>query len=179
VIRLDQRLDRWVVHHRIEPFDTVFVWLSRIGSYGLVWLALAALFALLWKRPTILALVLVADALAELISDVGKELTNRQRPAFRYPQPAPLMHIPHTHSFPSGHAATSFACAATLARFVPRRAAVLLFVLAAAIAWSRVYVGAHYPADVVVGAIVGVAVATALLPLRAVPPRLRRAPPAG
>lgn len=178
MIGLDHRLDRWAVHHRTEPFDTFFVWLSRIGTYGLVWLVLAAVFALLWKRPAILALVLVADALGELITDISKAFVDRERPAFRYPQPPPLMHIPHTHSFPSGHAATSFACAATLARFTSRRVAALLFVLAAAIAWSRVYVGAHYPFDVVVGAAVGLVVAIALLPLRAGLPRSRRAPPA-
>jgi undecaprenyl-diphosphatase len=179
VIGFDQRLYRFVVHHRTEPFDTIFVWLSRVGSYGLLWLAIAAVLALLWKRPPIFALVLVADAVGEFVTDAMKAAIPRERPAFRYPDPSPLMHIPHTHSFPSGHAATSFACAAALASVTSRRAAVGLFVLAAAIAWSRVYVGAHFPLDVLAGALIGLGIARALRLLPAALRRSRRAPRAG
>jgi undecaprenyl-diphosphatase len=113
--------------------------------------------------------------LGETLSRTLKFVIDRQRPAFHYREPPPLMHIPHTDSFPSGHAATSFAAAATLARFVPRRwIAVALYVLAALIAWSRVYVGAHYPLDILGGAVLGLLIATALRPL---PRALRRSPP--
>ncbi len=64
-------------------------------------------------------------------------------------------------SFPSGHAATSFACAALLAWLTPLPK-VALFGLAALIAFSRVYVGVHYPLDVLGGAALGLAIATAL-----------------
>ena len=60
-------------------------------------------------------------------------------------------------SFPSGHAAMSFAGATFLALAAPRLAPAL-FVLAAAVAYSRVYVGVHYPLDVVAGAALGAAV---------------------
>ena len=72
-----------------------------------------------------------------------------------------LVARPHTHSFPSGHATTSFACATVLALLLPRLR-VPLFLLAAAVAWSRVYVGVHYPLDVLGGAVLGVAIALAL-----------------
>jgi len=101
-----------------------------------------------------------------------------QRPAFRYAEPKALVHVPHDHSFPSGHAATSFACATTLALAFPRLAAPL-YLLAAAIAYSRVYVGVHYPLDVLGGAVLGIAVAIALRRLGSARPRSRRAPPAG
>jgi undecaprenyl-diphosphatase len=179
VIGLDQRLERFVVHHRAEPFDTIFVWLSRIGSLGIAWIAIAAALAFVWRRPTALPLVLLAALLGEATTDLAKALIDRQRPAFRYAEPPPLMHIPRTHSFPSGHAAISFACAATLARFTSRRVAVLFFVLAALIAFSRVYVGAHYPLDVVAGALVGLVIATALRPLPRALQRLPRLPRSG
>jgi undecaprenyl-diphosphatase len=143
-----------------------------------VWLALALLAVWLWRRPFALPLVFLADLLAQTLATLGKLVTDRVRPGARYPEPATLVHLPHTPSFPSGHAATSFACAATLARFAPRRTAVVLYVLAALIAYSRVYVGVHYPLDVIAGAILGLLVATALRPLPAILRRSRPAPPA-
>jgi undecaprenyl-diphosphatase len=179
VISLDQRFERFVVHHRAEPFDTIFVFLSRIGSFGIVWILIAAVVAFVLRRPTALPLTFMAVLLGESVQRIGKSLIDRQRPAFRYPDPAPLMQIPHTNSFPSGHAVVSFACAGTLATFVSRRVAIALYVLAALIAWSRVYVGAHYPLDVLAGALFGLGIARALRLLPAGLRRLRPARPAG
>jgi undecaprenyl-diphosphatase len=154
------------------------VWLSKIGTLGLVWIAIALVVALLQRRPWPLVLVLAADGFADTLSLAGKALIDRDRPPVRYPQPEPLVHVPHDHSFPSGHAATSFACATTLAFAVPRLA-VPLYVLAAAVAFSRVYVGVHYPLDVVGGAALGIAVATALRLLVRAQRRSPQAPPPG
>jgi undecaprenyl-diphosphatase len=86
---------------------------------------------------------------------------------------------------PSGHAATSFAGAVILTYLLPRGAP-LFFLLASAIAFSRVYVGVHYVADVIVGALLGTAVGLAGLGLlRALRPtsagrrRSEEVPPAG
>lgn len=87
--------------------------------------------------------------------------------------PEPLVVARVAESFPSGHAATAFAGAAVLVRYLPGRWPVLL-TLATAIAFSRVYVGVHYPADVLFGALFGTVFATALLRLAAA---LRRSPP--
>jgi undecaprenyl-diphosphatase len=93
---------------------------------------------------------------ADLLSTGLKEAVGRERPHLR-----PLVEVPHSGSFPSGHAATSFACAGVLAWLSPRLAVPALL-LASAIAFSRVYVGVHYPLDVLGGAALGLAVATAL-----------------
>jgi undecaprenyl-diphosphatase len=170
VISLDHRLERWVVHHRTEPLDTIFVALSHIGSYGIVWLTLAVLTVWLLRRPVAFPLVLIAFFVSSAASDAIKLAVARDRP-----HDDPLVHEPTTHSFPSGHAATSFACAATLSAFVPRHGAIVLYVLAAAIAYSRVYVGVHYPTDVLGGAALGLLVATSL---RLLPRALRRSRPA-
>jgi undecaprenyl-diphosphatase len=99
---------------------------------------------------------LVADALGELGSDILKDVIPRARPHVHA-----LVTRPHSHSFPSGHATTSFACATVLALALPRLAVPLL-VLAAAVAWSRVYVGVHYPLDVLAGAALGALIGAAV-----------------
>jgi undecaprenyl-diphosphatase len=168
VIGLDHRLERWVVGHRGEPFDSFFVALTHIGSWGIVWIVLAAIGALVWRRPAVLPLTVIADVAGDVVSTAVKLVVRRHRPADH-----PLVHQLVTYSFPSGHATTSFACAATLARFAPRNVVALLYLLAALISFSRVYVGVHYPLDVLAGAALGLVVATGL---RTLPAALRRSP---
>ena len=111
--------------------------------------------------------------MAESVSAGLKALLRRDRPPVLDPDPLPLVHLPVTYSFPSGHATVSFACATVLAVAVPRLW-IPLYVLATLIAFSRVYVGVHYPGDVIVGAALGVAIAIAL---RMLARALRRSEP--
>ena len=64
--------------------------------------------------------------------------------------------MPASTSFPSGHAASAFAFAAAVGRDEPSLGFALRF-LAAAVAYSRVHTGVHYPGDIVVGALIGAA----------------------
>ena len=178
MLRLDTRLERWVVEHRVHRLDDLFIALSHIGSYGMIWLLLAALAVLVWRRPAIFMYVLAGEVLADVTSYGLRYAIGRDRPPLRFAEPRPLVHVPLNPSFPSGHAATSFACAATLAPFVSRRGQIVLYVLAAGIAYSRVYVGVHYPLDVLAGAAIGLGVATALRRLPEALRRSRRSPPA-
>jgi undecaprenyl-diphosphatase len=134
------------------------VWLSKIGSNGLVWLVLGLALTLVWRRAVPFVLVLLADAAADGLATLLKIAVGTHRPSGG----GPLIAIPHSDSFPSGHTATSFACATVLAALVPR-AAPAFYVLALAIAYSLIYVGAHWPLDVVGGAVLGVATALLLL----------------
>jgi undecaprenyl-diphosphatase len=158
---VDTRLERWLVHHRTPLLDDLFVPLSHIGNWGLIWLILAVLATVLWRRPSIFLFVLSGNLLAGLASYGLREAIGRERPTHRFPDPRPLVHVPVSGSFPSGHAAMSFACAALLAWLTPLPK-VPLFALAALIAFSRVYDGVHYPLDVLGGAALGLVVATAL-----------------
>ena len=137
-----------------------------------------AVLAVIWRRPWLLVLVLASDFVADGLSLALRQAIGRDRPPLVYPEPKALVAVPHTGAFPSGHASSAFACAAVLAWASPRLRVPAL-VLAAAIAWSRVYVGVHWPLDVLGGAVLGVLVSTVLLKLAASPPRLRREPQAG
>jgi undecaprenyl-diphosphatase len=154
--------------------NPLFEALSWLGTQGVVWLVVGALLAYAWRRPMLFARVLLADAVAQLLAYGLKEATGRARPSSVFAAPKPLVRAPHDPSFPSGHAASSFACATVLALALPRFAWAF-YLLAAAIAWSRVYVGVHYPLDVLAGAVLGVLVAIALRMLEAA---LRRSRPA-
>ena len=139
----------------------MFEGLSYAGRLGLLWIVLALVLCGVYRRWGVLWLTLIAVALADWSSTGLKALIDRDRPPVDYARPKALVPVPRDASFPSGHAATSFA-AATMLTFAFPRLAPGLFVLAAAVAFSRVYVGVHYPLDVVGGAALGVLVATAL-----------------
>jgi undecaprenyl-diphosphatase len=150
------------VANRVDALDPVFVVVTTIGNVGLVWIVLAAVLAIAWRRLHVFLLVTAGVFLADLLALGVKVLTDRARPYAAEPDPEPLVDAALDLSFPSGHAATSFAGATLLASRVPRFA-VPLFLLAAAVAWSRIYVGVHYPADVLVGALLGTVVGAALV----------------
>jgi len=122
---------------------------------------LAAVLSAVYRRWGVLLLTVIGVALSDWISMAIKALVDRPRPPLRYPTPKTLAPLPHDSSFPSGHAATSFA-AATILSFAFPAFAPALFILAAAVAFSRVYVGVHYPLDVIGGAAIGVLVALGL-----------------
>jgi undecaprenyl-diphosphatase len=143
-----------------------------------VWIALAIVLAIALRRPWQFPLVTIAVLLSDGLSLALKNVFEVERPYVRYPEPEPLVTTPTDLSFPSGHAATSFAAATLLTRAAPRLV-VPLYALAAAIAFSRVYVGVHYPLDIVGGAVLGVGIATALRLLVRVRRRSRPAPRAG
>jgi membrane-associated phospholipid phosphatase len=139
---------------------------------------IAAALALVWRRPWVFFWVALADLVGQLTSYGLKQAIGRERPNDVYAASKPLVHSPHDGSFPSGHATVSFACATLLAFYAPRGAP-FFFLLAAAIAWSRVYVGVHYPLDVLGGAVLGVVIAIALRWLSVILRRSGRATRAG
>ena len=122
---------------------------------------LALVLSAVYRRWGVLALTVIAIALADFAATALKAIVDRPRPFLRYPDTNVLVPRPHDGSFPSGHAATSFA-AATILSFAFPKATPAFLVVAAAVAFSRVYVGVHYPLDVIGGAVLGALVAAGL-----------------
>ena len=149
------------MHHRAGWLNPVFEGLSYAGRLGILWILIALVLCAAYRRWGVFALTVIAVALADWSATGLKAIIDRPRPPLRYAEPKTLVPVPHDASFPSGHAATSFAAATMLSLAFPRFAP-FLYVLAAAVAFSRVYVGVHYPLDVIGGALLGALVAVVL-----------------
>src|SRR4051794_13214740 len=139
------------------------------GGAELLFLALIALWFLYgWVRGraqdrqgALTAFVAACGALAAI--QVINHLWHRPRPFLAHPDTVHLLIARSGDpSFPSDHAAAGFAIAATLVLF-HRRLGLAALLLATLLAYARVYVGAHYPTDVLAGAVLGILVAWLLV----------------
>jgi undecaprenyl-diphosphatase len=121
--------------------------------------AVGALAFRCWRLAAALVLVVPLKLTTER---VVKLLVERERPGTTVPDAILRGVHPAGLSFVSGHAIITFAIAGLLTLVLPRRWAVVAFVLAILNAVARVYLGAHNPLDVVGGAAIGLAIAAAL-----------------
>jgi undecaprenyl-diphosphatase len=155
--------------------NSVAMFLSGIGQRGAIWFVIAlCLFLLEEKRNHWFFLPFFLSAgLAFFVSELLiKAWILRPRPTIEIG--ARIVAGAQNYSFPSTHATVAFALAYVLSREEPRLR-VLFYLLAIAIGFSRMYLGVHYPSDVVAGAILGwgigygvMFVAQYLVPLRSV-----------
>jgi undecaprenyl-diphosphatase len=141
----------------LAPLDQLFYALSSAADHGLLWLALGSARAARRGEPAIaLKLGALLGAESILTNGVVKSFFRRVRPPEHFTHDAPLpygMRRPITSSFPSGHAATAFMAATLLSEGT--RAGPAYFGLAGLVAYSRVHVRMHHPADVLGGAALG------------------------
>jgi undecaprenyl-diphosphatase len=144
----------------IRLLDSLMIALSAAGGASLVWLVVGlagacvhrARAAGVWQMAVALVLV------SAIGNSIIKPLVHRPRPPATARSAALVADRPSTYSFPSGHAASSFAAAYALSRAWPS-ASIPLWLLAALVGFSRWYLGLHYPSDIVGGALLGLAVA--------------------
>jgi membrane-associated phospholipid phosphatase len=133
--------------------------LSNAANNSRLWLAIAAGMAVAGGRSGRHAAAsgtLAIGPTSALVNLGVKSVWSRPRPD-RSSAGVPRqrnVRMPTSTSFPSGHAASGFAFASAIGREQPWLGLALRF-LAAAVAYSRVHTGVHYPGDVVVGALIG------------------------
>ena len=161
--RVDLALYAAIARTPTPALDRAMSRLSRAADYSMLSIASAGVLAATGgrtgRRAAAMGLASVGVA-AAFFNLVVKPLSNRSRPD-RIAEQVPIarhVRMPTSTSFPSGHSATAFAFAAGVGRVLPP-AAVPLHALAAAVAYSRVHTGVHYPGDVVAGAVSGTVVA--------------------
>jgi undecaprenyl-diphosphatase len=169
---LDTRLFRYLNGHHSPFWDPVMYWASDklfwIPFYALILFLIIRHYrkASIWIILCIGMLITLSD---QLSSHLIKGLVRRLRPSHE-PALAGLVHLSKAgaggmYGFVSGHAANSFALLVFLSLILARRFRWLKYVLACwalLVCYSRVYVGVHYPGDVVCGALLGALVGWAM-----------------
>ncbi|GIV16839.1 MAG: phosphatase PAP2 family protein [Armatimonadota bacterium] len=151
-------------HHPL--LDAVMLFATDIKRTGI--LLLVVWIGLLWKggaRGRTVALLLIPLILLtdQLSSHVLKELFGRVRPCEALQGVRAIDGCRHSLSFPSSHAVNTFAAATLFALFYRRWVPWVAFGLAAIVSYSRVYLGLHYPSDVLGGAVIGALCALAIV----------------
>lgn len=158
LLRLDGGILLWLQETlRGGVLTPLLVCYTHLGDSGLLWIVLSALL-LCFKRTRKAGAVSLLALLLSLIFTNGvlKHLVARPRPWLTVEGLVPLITEHDPNSFPSGHTSASFAAAAAWCRTLPRRwMKVTVVVLAAVMAFSRLYVGVHFPSDVLAGLLVG------------------------
>lgn len=138
----------------LTPLFTV---ITSLGNGGMIWILLS-LGMLIPKRTRSIGIGgILALLLSLLINNmILKNLVARTRPYEIVEGLVPLVGRPRDYSFPSGHTGSSFAAAWVFYRRLPGRLGIPALVLAGLISLSRLYVGVHYPTDVLFGVIGGI-----------------------
>jgi membrane-associated phospholipid phosphatase len=141
-------------------------WYWIQSSSSAYWLpAVATLGTLAWgvmkddKYDRIMAFELFVTAGGStIISEIIKPIVNRTRPANAYPSEIFTSSATHGPSFPSGHTTIAFSTASMLAlQYKKWYVTVPAYLWAASVGYSRMYLGKHYPSDVLAGAVLGTA----------------------
>lgn len=152
--QFDKQLLFGIYKRKNKYLDIVMCFITYLGNCGKIWIVISAYFA--WKQNKNAAFqILFALSLAALGNNVlVKSLFMRKRPCDRYTDIPMLIKRPIGSSFPSGHTATSFACAIAIYALSPFIGGVA-FIIAALVGISRIYLFVHYPSDVMFGMISG------------------------
>jgi membrane-associated phospholipid phosphatase len=153
---LDHRIVAWLSGLDLPLVTPLMKLASAVGGDGIVFVGIAFWVALARRRTAPAVAVLAAVFAAQLLSNMMKDVVDRARPSVTYSDVHPLVPLPDSSSMPSSHAWIACAAATVLWAVIPARRSWIVG-LAGLIALSRVYLGVHYPSDVLAGAAGGVA----------------------
>jgi len=138
-----------------QIMDKAMVIITSLGNGGVIWIIIAVLLMINKKYRKIGFMALCALILSTILGEgILKHVVQRIRPSADIPAINMLIAKPLSYSFPSGHAASSFAAAGVLSKYLKKYAPGFLG-LASLIAFSRLYLYVHYPTDVLAGIILG------------------------
>lgn len=175
LVFLTSTYDKHELHLCMNSFHTVFLdqffkYFTEFGGGYLPYIIIGGILIYRWRLGVYLAIV---QLLGGLLSLVGKRWFNELRPLSYFQEYYPNITLPlidgvkmyHHYSFPSGHTITIFALTFGLALTINKKGLnLLLFLVAALTAYSRVYLSQHFAIDILAGSVVGVFCAWILFP---------------
>ena len=140
-----------IAKHRASGLTTLMKVMTKIGD-GYVWAALCIIIAFINFRVGIA--MMSASVLQVILQQLVKHIFSRERPYKAHDDIFYVIPPPDKFSFPSGHTAGAFVMVFALFHFYPAFFGIMLLI-ASLIAFSRVYLGLHYPSDILGGVILG------------------------
>lgn len=156
--QIDEQCLRWIAENLRIPFLNGFMrFYTALGNGGWFFIVLGVLMLCFRKTRKAGASSLCAMLLGLLVTNLTiKPLVSRPRPWVVMEQFTTLVTSGDMNSFPSGHTCAAFAFAAALCCALPQKwAKAAALISAALMGLSRLYVGVHFPTDVIAGAVIG------------------------
>ncbi|MBQ7464434.1 MAG: phosphatase PAP2 family protein [Lachnospiraceae bacterium] len=145
---------------RTTLLDPLMMAITGLGNAGIFWIILTAVLLIFKKTRRVglcCAAALAIDVL--IVNAIVKPIVARVRPYDVIEGLICMVGPQKDPSFPSGHTASSFAAAFALFLKIPKKFGIPALLMAALIGFSRLYVGVHYPTDVLFGMIFGILIA--------------------
>ena len=137
--------------------NSIMIFITSLGDEGVIWIV-ATILLLIPKKTRKAGIMSAVALLGSLLinNNIIKNIVQRPRPFVTFTDLEIIIPTPSEFSFPSGHTSSSFAAAAVFYRHLPKKLGLPSVILAGLIGFSRLYVGVHYPTDVIAGVIMGI-----------------------
>ena len=147
----------WIQQNlRADWLDPIVIAITTLGNAGILWILLSALFLCVtkWRKMGFCtSAALIFDLFS--VNVFIKNIVARPRPYVEIEGLFSIIGPQSDFSFPSGHTAASFAFAVAFLMLAPKKVSLPVLALAILISLSRLYVGVHYPTDILGGIVIG------------------------
>jgi Membrane-associated phospholipid phosphatase len=141
---------------RCDFLNPIVIFITHLGDAGIFWILLTVILLLFKKTRPIAYIMTVSMVLSLLINNgILKNTVMRIRPYDAIIGLNRIIEAQKDYSFPSGHSACSFAAAIVILKTTDKKYGIPVVILALFISLSRLYVGVHYPTDVLFGIVSG------------------------
>ena len=144
-------------HFRTQFLNTFFVGFTHLGDGGILWICISLILMIFRKTRRIGFVCAVSLMIGALVTNVTlKNIVARPRPFDTIQDLTILIKYPTDYSFPSGHTTSWFASGTSMFLMLNKKYSYVFLMLASIMGFSRLYVGVHYPTDVLCGLMIGV-----------------------